>query len=82
MGIYNDLINQAVSFGRANPVTALIFAGVFLILLFRRPKLVFSLLVLALILVTLYSAIINTSISAKAEKEKLIEKSEQQPKDY
>ncbi len=52
-------------------------AVVFVFLIYRRPKLMFSFLILILILVGTYYVIMSMSFSAKIEKQRLIHKSEE-----
>lgn len=70
-------IDKIVSFAQNNPIVALIIAAVFFFALFRKPKLILSLLLLTLILAGLYSLIMDVSSSSKDVKQKLIDKSEQ-----
>ncbi len=52
-------------------------AVVFVFLIYRRPKLMLSFLILILILVSTYYVIMSMSFSAKIEKQRLIHKSEE-----
>ena len=71
------LIDQIISFGQNNPFIALIVTIIFLFLLFLRPKLTLSLLLLTLILAGIYYSIMDAASSARHEKQKLINKSRQ-----
>ena len=73
----DGFIDSIITFGQNNPVIALAIAVVFFFLIFRRPKVILSLLLLALILTGLYYLIMDVSSSSKNVKHKLIEKSEQ-----
>lgn len=72
----HGIIEQVVSFGHNNPIIAIIIGLVFFFLLYRKPKVTLFLLVLVLISAVIYSLIMDTSSSAKIEKNRLINQSE------
>ncbi len=72
-----EFLENIISFGRNHPLTALIVAVAFLLLILRRPKFILSLFLLALILSIIIYSIMDTASSAKKVKQKLIQKSEE-----
>jgi predicted membrane protein len=76
----NGFIERIISYGQNNPLIALITAVVFLFLIFRRPKLILSLLLLMLISAGIYYLIMDTALSVRNDKQKLIHESEERSK--
>jgi hypothetical protein len=75
----NGFADNIISFGQNNPLIALATAVIFLFLLFRRPKLILSLLLITLISAGVYYLIMVASL-AKDGKQRLIHKSEESSK--
>jgi hypothetical protein len=73
----HGFIEQVVTFLQNNPLITLIAVFVFGFLVYRRPKTMLSILILILFLVSIYYVIIDMSSSAKSEKQRLIDKSEE-----
>ena len=71
-----EFIDKVISFGKNNPLIALIGAVVFLFLIYRRPKLILSIIILILILAGIYYVIMDTVSSVRTEKHSLIHESE------
>lgn len=71
---FSEIANSVISFSKDNPVIAVVVGLFLLFLLFRKTKLFFGLLFLALILAGALYFIIDVASVGKAEKEKIIEK--------
>jgi hypothetical protein len=70
------LMEAIVSFAQSNTIIAIIIALILLTFLFRRPKLFFGLLSLALILALLFHIIGNLAGSGSERKKSLMEQTE------
>jgi hypothetical protein len=73
MGI-TEITNAVASFSRENPLVAGAIGLVLLLLLWRKPKLFFGLLLLSALLVVALSLIMDVSSVGRDQKKKLIEK--------
>ena len=73
-----ETVNSAVSFLKGNPVIAVIVALFLVIFIYRRPKLFFGVLFLALILAAAIYLIMGMASSGSLQKGKLIHKEEKQ----
>jgi energy-coupling factor transporter transmembrane protein EcfT len=70
-------INSIVSFVQNNTVIAIIIALGLLFFMYRKPKLFFILLILALFLVGLFYLIMNLAGSGSGQKKKMIQEEEE-----
>jgi len=75
---FSGFIDSIVSFAQSNTVIAIILALVLLFFMYRKPKLFFGLLFLAVFLAGLYYMIMNLAGSGSGQKKRLIHEDEQQ----
>ena len=71
---FSDITNSVISFSKDNPLIAVVVGLLLLFLLYRKPKLVFGLFFLCLILAGVLYFIMSISSTGKSEKGKMIEK--------
>lgn len=69
-----EIVATAVSYAKANPLTALAAAGIILFFFCRRPALSFFVLFIIVLLAGVYYVIISMSSSAGHEKNRLLQK--------
>lgn len=78
---FTALINELLAYFRENPYIAGALGLFFLFLLFKKPKLFFSVLVLAGLLAGVFYLISNVASTGVSQKGKLIYKEEQVQKE-
>jgi uncharacterized membrane protein HdeD (DUF308 family) len=69
----SGIANTAVTFSRDNPIIAIVGGLFLLFLLYRKPKLFFGLLILALIVAGVFYFIMDVASTGKSGKTKIIE---------
>lgn len=75
---FSVFLEDSVSFIQGNPIIVTIAALVIMFLIWRKPKLVLSILVIAIVFWFSTYLIISAAFSGKTQKGKLIEKGEEQ----
>ncbi len=75
---FSGFIEGIVSFAQGNLIITAVAAFVIIFLIWRKPKLVLSILGIAIVLWFSIYLIMSAASSGKAQKEKLIEKGEEQ----
>jgi len=75
---FAEFMDSMVSFAQNNTIIAIVIALGILYFMYRKTKLFFSLLILCLILLGLYSLITNMARSGGEQKRKLVPKTEKE----
>ncbi|MEW6002236.1 MAG: hypothetical protein AB1638_06260 [Nitrospirota bacterium] len=73
-----EVINSILSLFRENLLITVVIAILLIFLLYRRPKLFFSILIITLIMAGVFYLISNLSSTAVSQKQKLLQKQDQQ----
>jgi hypothetical protein len=74
---FSRFIGSIVSFVQSNPVIAIVIALGLLFFMYRKPKLFFIILIIALFLVGLFYLIMNLAGSGSEKKKKMLQEEEE-----